>query len=458
MMNRRWVQLTIIVVVLGGLGWWVWSAFSGDDYPDEWDERVTDLVAFVEDERGHDFEHPVPVDFLDADEYAEVTRQESGALTDEEVAELEQIEGLLRALGLVAGDLDLLEATNDLTDTGTLAYYDFTEDRVVVRGTEVTPDVAVTLVHELTHVLQDQVFGMEPLEASDDDVTSGEQFAYRAIVEGDAGRVEQAYLESLDEEVRSEVEAARDEGIEDVEAEEIPIALQALFGAPYALGDGFLGIVDAEGDVDDAFEQPPATEEHLLDPFGYVSGDDPAEVEVPDAGDAEVLDEGDFGAVSLLLVLAERIDIPTALDAVLGWGGDAYVMFERDGSTCVRYAVTGDEPNDVDELAAALDGWVAAAPAAASATAERDGDVVRVESCDPGADAGGGSGAGLDALTYAATRTLVAADAVSTGADTESALCFADAVLDEFSPEELAADDLPPGFEERVANAAATCQ
>ena len=44
-----------------------------------------------------------------------------------------------------------------------LAFYDPETERVTVRGTEVDPGLAVTLVHELTHVLQDQVFGIGAL-------------------------------------------------------------------------------------------------------------------------------------------------------------------------------------------------------------------------------------------------------------------------------------------------------
>ena len=39
---------------------------DGPGHPDEWDPRVADLAAFVEDERGLDFDHPVYVDFLTA--------------------------------------------------------------------------------------------------------------------------------------------------------------------------------------------------------------------------------------------------------------------------------------------------------------------------------------------------------------------------------------------------------
>ena len=67
-----------------------------------------------------------------------------------------------------------------------------------MRGTEVTPGLAVTLVHELTHVLQDQVFDLDRYHESDEEPTSGETFAFDSLVEGDADRIEQLYTDTLD--------------------------------------------------------------------------------------------------------------------------------------------------------------------------------------------------------------------------------------------------------------------
>ena len=68
---RRWpAALGVIAVgllVIGAVAV-VTDQFTDDGpgHPDEWDPRVADLAAFVEDERGLDFDHPVYVDFLTA--------------------------------------------------------------------------------------------------------------------------------------------------------------------------------------------------------------------------------------------------------------------------------------------------------------------------------------------------------------------------------------------------------
>ena len=68
--------------------------------------------------------------------------------------------------------------------------------RSTCAGTDLTDvDVRVTLVHELTHALQDQHFDLTKLDDAVE--TSGEDFALTALVEGDATSVEDDYLFSL---------------------------------------------------------------------------------------------------------------------------------------------------------------------------------------------------------------------------------------------------------------------
>jgi hypothetical protein len=412
-----------------------------EQYPDAWDPRVATLAQFVERERGHSFKHPVYVDFLTAAEYTERTRTDEDSLAPEEVEEVDQGEALLRAFGLIAGDVRLLDTVNELTDTGTLAYYDSQEERVVVRGTEVTPSLSLTLVHELTHVLQDQTFDLDRFAEDDESVTDGQLAAFRALVEGDADRIENEYFDSLSEQEQEGVEGAAEDDAAALEGEEPSQAIAALFAAPYILGDAFVALLDAVANakIDEAFVNPPTTEEHILDPFNYLDGDRARPVDAPDVGGLEVVDGGDFGAVAVLVVLAERLEVRRALTAATGWGGDAYAVFRRDGRTCARINVTGDTPSDTEELAAAFGAWVAAAPRGTAATS-RNGDLVQFESCDPGSGATAGSGSSLDALGLANARSQIAIQALDDGLEPAAARCFAGALVTELSPDEINAE------------------
>ncbi len=198
----RWLVplgTAITVVLLAGL--FTASARSldpGPDHPDEWDPRVADLAAYVEDERELGFDHPVHVDFLTPAEYTEATTGGDDLSEEQERDDLEVFASQLRALGVASGDIDLYEAFNAVVDGGTLAFYDPTDERIRVRGTEMTVGLEVTLVHELTHALQDQRFELDRLR--DPSIDSGASSAFRALGEGDAVRVENAYIEEeLDE-------------------------------------------------------------------------------------------------------------------------------------------------------------------------------------------------------------------------------------------------------------------
>ena len=200
---------------------------SGDDeggvsHPDEWDPRVLELVDFVQDERGLLYEHPVAIDFLTAEEYTDriLEREE---LTDEDVEDLEQAESELRAMGLVTGDVDLVEALRAVQDEGTLAYYDQDEDRIIIRGTQISPALTVTLVHELTHALQDQHFDLDREDESED---GADEDVFRSLVEGDATRIEDGYVASLSDEERAKyvLETASQEESTDLERGAVCVA------------------------------------------------------------------------------------------------------------------------------------------------------------------------------------------------------------------------------------------
>ncbi len=456
----EWVTaLGVVAVLAGGIATVVVRS-AEEGYPSEWDPRVLEIAQFVERERGALYDHPVHVDFLTPEEYSELTRTDEGSLTEEDKEEIEELEGAMRALGLLSGDTDLLDSMNDLTDTGTLAFYDSADERVVVRGTEVTPGLAVTLAHELTHVLQDQVFFLDRYDDEDEDeITSGETYAFGALVEGDADRIEERYLESLDDATQEAVEAESDEGLEEFEDAAIPTALISLFGSTYGLGDAFVALLEeAEGQsVDAAFATPPVTEEHVFDPFEYIAAHGPIPVDSPDTDGEEALDEGDFGAVSLMIVLAERIDPRLALTAATGWGGDAYAIFPKNGRTCFRLNVTGDTPPDTDELADALTAWVAATPGGEASTT-RNGEVVALESCDPGAAAVAGTGGSFDVIQLAVTRTYIAIDVLGEGGTPAQSKCVASGVIDEFSDDELASDELTADQERRLTRLALACR
>ena len=447
-------------------------ATRDDPYPDEWDSRVADLATYVEQERGLIFDHPVPVDFLTADEYADRTRIGATELSAEDRAQLEQATSFLRAVGLASGDIDLLESANDMADAGTLAFYDPQSQRVVVRGTEMTVNLRVTLVHELTHVLQDQHFDLTPALDGEDD-TSDQGTAFTALVEGDAMRIETSYVAQLSADELDEYTSVYDQELNDSQRDlaEVPAALVASQIAPYAFGEPLVELIAAEGGnaaVDAAFADPPTTAEHMFDPRTYLDRQEPTLLDAPGlpGGVQEQTDSGELGVVDVYLVLADRIDPFAALDAADGWGNGAWISYERDGRTCVDITVEGDTDADDQQLRDAFGSWVTAMPPEAGASvsvADESGDLgeTLIRSCDPGPDVDATNGRALDVIVIPAARSQIAEMAASPGTAVDDAWASGDCFVRHLTLEQLVAggrsSDSSSANDGAVADAFAAC-
>ena len=114
---------------------------------------------------------------------------------------------------------------------------------------------------------------------------------------------------------------------------ELPSSLIAFFASDYILGAGFIAILEAADGtsaIDEAFRSPPGPDEHVFDPLSYLEHDEPTAVDLPSVTGEAIPDmEGDFGAVSWFLMLAERTDPVAALAAVDGWGGGTLPRVHR---------------------------------------------------------------------------------------------------------------------------------
>jgi hypothetical protein len=399
-------------------------------HPDRWDPRVVDLAAFVENERGLRFDHPVSVDFLTAEQYSQRTRVDESELTSGDRRMIEEGTAPLRALGLVPADFDPVESANDLSDTATVAFYDPLTERIAVRGTDMTTDLRVTLAHELVHVLQDQHFDLEDM-LEEVDPTGDQLTGYLALIEGDATRIQQAYVRSLPTDERDGYldDADQSSGAAEEQLGAIPGVLVAMEGAPYTLGPWLVELIAADGGndaVDEAFDDPPTTTEQMVDPRSYFSGQSAHDVAAPTvpSGGERIGQDDSLGALPLFLLLSERIDPLDALSAVDGWGGDAYVVYDRGGKTCMDLAVEGDSARDGEELLGAFQAWASAGPTG-DAQVRSDSGLAVVSTCEPGAGTRS-SGAALDALTLPAVRAQVMVAAGGTAGDVDEAFGAAD--------------------------------
>jgi len=381
----------------------------------------------------------VKVNFLSAEEYkARATEGGDDDSVDSKQYYADQV-AQLRALGFVSGDVDLAKANDTLSDSGTLAYYDPDVEQVFVRGTELTPALKVTLAHELTHVLQDQNFDLERL----DDLSSGQASVLRALAEGDATKVEDAYIETLSKADKKsyddESKSSGDEATEDLD-KDVPPILTTIFASPYILGPRFVDELDAAGGwdaIDEALQDPP-TEEAMFDPITYktdAAAEKTVAIEAPEG--TEPIESDEFGPTTWFLLLASRIDPKIALAATDGWGGDQYVVYREDDKVCMNATIEGDKPEDEKQMADALTAWAAKSPKGTAEVTTED-DAVQFHSCDPGKDAKPvGKEITPDILGLPVTRTDIYTEAIAGDQTPKQSACFANAVIDAFTFDQL---------------------
>lgn len=478
--RRKWIVISSLValmaLVAGGTAVVVVS--RGDDYPDRWDPRIAEFVEFVEEERGLKFRHPIAVEFLSDKSFGKSFKASQDEQTDEEDPESdERTVKLLRSVGLIDEDFKLSEAVEQIGNEAVLGFYEFEKDRIKVRGARLTPGVRATLVHELTHALQDQHFSLAPLE---DETSSVEQLAFTALIEGDANRVESEYVDNLSEDEFDQYSQEQESFGEEADLSGIPDIFSTMLGFPYSTGDLFVEILQMNGGdrrIDRAFVSPPKTDEHILDPYTYLRGDNPERVALPELrrGEQRVEEEDDesFGAVTWLLMLGERIDPNLAVRAVDGWGGDASIVFTKktleaggDGksqrTTCGRVVFRGETSNDTAEMLEALRAWEVTMPPDTIEITE--GRVVTLTACDPGPSrAAKVTGNHLLVLTRYLSRIVFTSQFIEgSGPDVpvRVARCVADRLIAGFTDEQIASDnpeDLGPDFPEKAKLAFLEC-
>jgi len=413
------------------------STSSAVEHPSEWDPRIEPLAELVSEERGLDWAHPVAVRFEPEDAFVDEVVDEDAELSDEAREDLENAQREMEALSLLPEGVDLQAAIDETASTSILAFYSYESEEIVVRGEDLDVNRRATLAHELTHALQDQHFDLEALQTEAEE--QGNEGGVLAVIEGDAGRIEDEYVSSLPAEERAEYEQGSSdvatEAAESLRAADVPEVMDVLFGYPYALGPPFVDIVlAAEGNdaVDDLF-RPDVTEADVLIPVRYLDGGEPTAPAVPDVpSDAEETHapEG-FGAINWYFMLAARLDPGTALAAVDGWDGDVAVGYQEDETSCVAAAFIGQTSSDTERMAVALEAWSAAGPSGAADVERQAGEVV-LRACE--AESAPGPTRSLrDALVAAATRSTVFEEFLGPAPTREVAWCTANELA--FDPE-----------------------
>jgi hypothetical protein len=384
-----------------------------------WDPRVAAIASFVERTRGLTFRHPVAVEFLSQDEFVawvKAERDEPGTAADAAIAPID------------VGTAHVSPTETDLTASLVVGAYLPADRTVRVRGKEVTPDVRVTLAHELTHALQDQVFDLESLQERSND--GGAAAGLTSVLEGDAVTVERTYYDSLTREEQLAVSSS-ETGDGGLSAESSDARLAGAY-LPYVFGPQLIAIVVASGGAgarNEALRHPPRSDLGVLDPTLFLTGDDkPAKVAalVPPTGSKPdgTETEGTMGALNWYLTLSARVDPRLVARAIEEWDGDSYTTYRRGQVACIDAVVHVRPSNNADHLDDVFSRWAFGN----GPTIVYVGNDIRITTCQSLSDAGAGH-AVSDSLRVIYARNQLVLNGIEAGWSPSLAHCIADRAL-----------------------------
>ena len=340
--------------------------------PAEVEQVICDAATFVQQARGRPFQEFPSVELL-ADAEFDIALLDDFASFEDDLLEYER---LLKGLGLIPENLDMVQAFRDLLESGVVGFYDPDTRRLVVRGGDFNLYGQLVLVHELVHAFDDQWFDL----SRDDFPNADAEYGYLAVIEGNASWVEELWRAALSPQEQTmlsaqELDALSPEDIQRILA--LPQVLLALQASAYVDGEIFVdSLLDSGGvaAVDEAFSEPPISSESVLHPDL-----DPAALEVvdvaPPPADGETLDDGVLGELVVRQWLGQQ--------AAAGWGGDAYVVYSAGGQTCLRVDLAADTPTDLIEMENAISGWVSddIEDRSVETISTADGNAIRATGC-----------------------------------------------------------------------------
>ncbi len=296
------------------------------------------LEAWIAKDHELAFKHPVSPEVLSDKDFVAALDSGGGSSEDEqpgEKADPDDIGTTYTAMGLVKDPDAFYDADSASSDSDVVGFYDDQSKRLVVRGTSWTPSMEYTLVHELTHALQDQNYDLSAMDRKErtDDETG---LTVTALVEGDAERVADDYYDQQPTAWQHAVD--QDQGSS--QASDVP-TVDVYEGMPYEFGEHFVdGLVEAGGNkaVDDAFARPPTSSSQLLHPAEFAAGSlaTPVTLKASDLPTlpGKLADTGVMGQLGLWSAVDVDDPDPANASRLDGWDGDVYVAKDGGDSAC----------------------------------------------------------------------------------------------------------------------------
>ncbi len=333
------------------------------------EEQRAQLIAQVEALRGLETKREVAVEYLTRDELR--ANLEQKAAEEMDPAESAAVEQMLKLLGLIPQDADLLQLMFDLQEAQVLGYYDPETGAFYLvdsaRDELLSPLDQATFVHEYVHALQDQHFDLGRLTDEESGLDEDAKGAFSSLAEGDASLLMGLWAVNhlSADQLRQLAEEA---GTLDPEAlANAPAYLQGALTFPYEYGTAFAQAIVSALDweaLDAIWRNPPASTEQIIHPEKY-GQDEPVAVALPanlaralGAGWQEALRDV-WGEADLILLTQEALG-DEAYAVADGWGGSQYVYLTGPaGRSLFAIELAWDSTTEAREGGEGLAAWLA---------------------------------------------------------------------------------------------------
>lgn len=301
--------------------------------------RIQEWVAGY---RGLEFLRPVP----NRIQTKQQTEQFLKERIDEEFSkeEIVKAERLLKRLGLLPPDYDYYASMVELMTEQLAGMYDHKEKFLALADWLPLEMQEPVLVHEMTHALQDQHYGLEKY-LSPDITNDDKALALASLVEGDASLVMFAYSMIPQGQKVTDIP----DYVEFLEQQSafMEASLPLFSSAPryikqnlmfsYSYGAEFVKdflLKHSWDELENLYENPPQTTEQIMHPEKFLR-----EIDIPQDADAIAsrhfanpetegieVSSNVLGEFTTYLLLREHLDEKTARKGAAGWDGDLVTL------------------------------------------------------------------------------------------------------------------------------------
>ncbi len=309
--------------------------------------EADEILEFASKDSGLPIRHSVKKKLTSRDEVERFLRKHMAE--DEDAQRMQRSELVLKKFGLLPRDFDLQKFLIALLKEQVAGYYDPKSKTVNLLDWIGLEQQRPVMAHELTHVLQDQSFGLEkwmkadggwdgkrmptPRDLADDEVGTARQ----AVVEGQAMAVLVDYMlaptgQSLLTSPQI-VEAMKSGlGAEGAQFRDAPIFLKETLVFSYRYGLDFVTAVLRKGGREKAFAgvlaNPPRTSREIMEPSTYLAGEKLAPMPLADFGkdfpDYQIFDAGAMGEFDVAVLMQQYAGEDVSKALYPHWRGGYY--------------------------------------------------------------------------------------------------------------------------------------